>query len=301
MPLWRPSLGQSGWSPRLRRLYSKATKPLMSLPDGSVEIFRERAYQPGVPATLPKGCLRDIPAISRWFECDWSNGKVWRFKTSYLSPFGETTVPIEVTQRDEITSGDHETRFLQQESHLAYFIEWCGMQAREPSSANERNPGTIRLYLAQASLSDLPTALKKDLPTPKLVESAGRGDVYNSNIWIGVAPTDTPLHKDPNPNLFVQLAGRKVVRLYEPSMGMEIFRAAQMRIHGTASASFRGAEMMQGAEKQVLEDLVWSKDAESPLEAHLESGDAIFIPKGWWHSIKGIGEGLTASVNWWFR
>jgi len=30
-------------------------------------------------------------------------------------------------------------------------------------------------------------------------------------------------------------------------------------------------------------------------------GDALFIPKGWWHSIKSVGIGVTASVNWWFR
>ncbi|KAF2234820.1 Clavaminate synthase-like protein [Viridothelium virens] len=301
MPLWRPSLGPDDWIPLLRQFHSKAAKPLVSLSDGSVEVFREHAFRPAVPAILPKGSLHNLPAVSRWFERDRENGEIWRFNTSYLSPFGKTMVPVEVTQSNKLPSGDLETKFLQQEAHLTDFIEWCEMQAPGPNGTDQRDPGTIRLYLAQASLSDLPGTLRKDLPTPGIVESAGRGDVYNSNIWIGMAPTDTPLHKDPNPNLFVQLAGRKVVRLYEPSVGMEMFRAAQMRTHDTASASFRGAEMMQGEEKKALEDIVWGNDAENPLEAHLNSGDAIFIPRGWWHSIKGVGKGLTASVNWWFR
>jgi ribosomal protein L16 Arg81 hydroxylase len=41
-----------------------------------------------------------------------------------------------------------------------------------------------------------------------------------------------------------------------------------------------------------------SADTEgSGYEAHLEAGDGLFIPKGWWHSIKGVGEGVTASVS----
>jgi ribosomal protein L16 Arg81 hydroxylase len=63
--------------------------------------------------------------------------------------------------------------------------------------------------------------------------------------------------------------------------------------------------MMQGQERILLEQAVWD-DADSDgtnnvqdegYEAHLEAGDGLFIPKGWWHSIKGIGEGVTASVS----
>jgi hypothetical protein len=66
----------------------------------------------------------------------------------------------------------------------------------------------------------------------------------------------------------------------------------------------RGEEMMQGKEKEVLEDVVWNSrnDVSGECwEAELSSGDGLFIPKGWWHSIKGVGTGMTGSVNWWFR
>jgi len=33
----------------------------------------------------------------------------------------------------------------------------------------------------------------------------------------------------------------------------------------------------------------------------LEAGDGMFIPKGWWHSVKGVGKGIIGSANWWFR
>jgi len=171
-----------------------------------------------------------------------------------------------------------------------------------PPSAHKLPTATI--YIAQASLADLPREMRAALPTPDLVLKAGKGDVYDSSIWLGQAPTYTPLHKDPNPNLFVQLAGRKCVKLYAPKAGNRIFSEVQEIIGGQGTASMRGEEMMQGEERRVLEKVVWEDDGDEGRdgwEAELESGDALFIPKGWWHSIKGVGEGINGSVNWWFR
>lgn len=132
---------------------------------------------------------------------------------------------------------------------------------------------------------------------------AGKGDVYDSSIWLGNSPTYTPLHRDPNPNLFVQLAGKKVVRLFPPHVGRSIFAKVQEQIGGSASETMRGEEMMQGAEKKALEVEVW-KSADggearnAALEAEMGSGDGLFIPKGWWHSVKSFGEGMTGSVRY---
>lgn len=59
---------------------------------------------------------------------------------------------------------------------------------------------------------------------------------------------------------------------------------------------------MQGQERALLDEMVWSVPVSAGsdgagYEAHLGAGDGLFIPKGWWHSIKGIGEGVTASVS----
>jgi hypothetical protein len=93
--------------------------------------------------------------------------------------------------------------------------------------------------------------------------------------------------------------------LFAPNIGLGIFDRVQEKIGGRASASMRGEEMMQGKEKQVLEEAVWGEGLDEELgecwEAELGSGDGLFIPKGWWHSIKGVGSGMTGSVNWWFR
>lgn len=161
--------------------------------------------------------------------------------------------------------------------------------------------GLPGLYIAQAQMVDLPQQLRDDLPTPKLVLKAGKGDVYDANIWIGTPPTFTPLHKDPNPNLFVQLSSSKKVRIFEPRKGQAIFAAVRRKIGASPTAAFRGEEMMQGRERVELKEAVWDPANLDGHEVTVRPGDALFIPKGWWHSIKSEGNGLNASANWWFR
>jgi len=139
--------------------------------------------------------------------------------------------------------------------------------------------------------------MRADVPTPAFVTKAGRGDIYDSSIWIGLAPTHTPLHKDPNPNLFAQLAGRKIIRIFEPAVGTEIFSNVQRRLRAHGAAAIRGEEMMVGPERTLLDEAVWNDEMGAlGYEAVLNAGDAIFVPKGWWHSVKGVGDGVVGSV-----
>jgi hypothetical protein len=127
---------------------------------------------------------------------------------------------------------------------------------------------------------------------------AGKGDIYDANIWMGIPPTYTPLHRDPNPNLFVQLASSKLVRLFKPDTGGAIFRNVQQKIQSRASATLRGNEMMEGPQRVALEDAVWNRpESIEGYEVVVRPGDALFIPQGWWHSIKSIGADVTASVR----
>lgn len=65
----------------------------------------------------------------------------------------------------------------------------------------------------------------------------------------------------------------------------------------------RGEEMMMGPERSELERAVWGPQADigddngRGFEVTVGRGDALFIPKGWWHSIKSVGMDITASVS----
>lgn len=282
------------------RQWTSCTLP--SLPrfrSADLETFRRQAFNVGRPYIFPKGTLIPMPATTRWFKHH--DGKA-TLNDAYLKPHGSAIVPLEITG-----SSSSVPEFARVERPLAQFLELVAHQQRTYQDLQVGEDPGAGVYLAQCSLNALPLELQSDIPVPELVSAAGKGDVYDSSIWIGLAPTYTPLHKDPNPNLFAQLAGKKVVRLFEPRIGLDLFSTAQRRVGGHGQASLRGEEMMQGEEKRQLESIVWgSKDVvqqnpELGFEAALDAGDALFIPKGWWHSIKGVGEGVVGSVNWWFR
>lgn len=286
-----------GWSasPRsFRCLHTPSLQwqPVLVLEDGGIETFRRDAFLADKPVIMPPGCFGDLPAIQNWFRPSKKHNQAYELNQSYLEQFAEALVPLELSSMTHF--GEQDVSFKRSEAPLSVFLRWA-----ESADACSRQ----RLYLAQASFSDLPTRMRDDLPTPEIVSHAGRGDVYDTNLWLGVAPTYTPLHRDPNPNLFVQLVGRKVVRLLPPEVGREIFSNVQAALGRNASEIFRSDEMMQGEEKRLLEDQIWGDDcvkAGSAIPGHevfMNSGDGVFIPKGWWHSIKGVGTGITGSVS----
>lgn len=283
-------------------------RPLQVLHDANIDRFREGCFTPEVPAVLPRRHFRDLPAVERWFRPS-SIPNVPRLNTNYLEQHGaHSFVPLELTQLpsepatpNQVSREKSDSDFRQFHAPLSLFLQWMRTAETQPQST--------RLYLAQCQLLDLPPALRDDFPIPDLVARAGKGDVYDTNVWIGHPPTYTLLHRDPNPNLFVQLAGRKVVRLLAPDDGHALFALVRRRLGKSGdrgAAVFRGEDMMQGQERLLLEQAVWGNseskaadDASGPegYEAHLDAGDGMFIPKGWWHSIKGVGEGVTASVS----
>ncbi|KAB8201170.1 hypothetical protein BDV34DRAFT_203316 [Aspergillus parasiticus] len=274
--------------------------PLKILDDASIENFRKEHFIPELPIVLPRRHFRDLPAFGRWFQSSPSEPNASRLNTAYLEQHGaDALVPLELTQPSTEPDND-DISFRQFHAPLSLFLEWMRTAEEQPQS--------IRLYLAQCQLSDLPQTLRGDFATPELVSQAGNGDVYDTNVWIGYPPTYTPLHRDPNPNLFVQLAGRKVVRLIGPDDGQVLFASVRRQLGRSGNreaAVFRGSEMMQGRERTLLEKEVWDEGLDTAsserkyvgYEAQLEAGDGMFIPKGWWHSIKGVGNGVTASVS----
>ncbi|KAL4921105.1 hypothetical protein BDW62DRAFT_174956 [Aspergillus aurantiobrunneus] len=286
-------------------------RPLDVVEDAGIKTFREGYFTPERPVLLSRRSFCDIPAYERWFFHSSAKPNTSRLNNEYLAAHGaDAVVPLELTQSQSQNSESKDSEnglnlsFRKFHAPLSLFLQWIH-EAESPSQAQSH------LYLAQCQLLDLPQVLRDDFPTPTIVAEAGKGDVYDTNVWIGYPPTYTPLHRDPNPNLFVQLAGRKTVRLLAPRDGQVVFSHVRGQIGRSGSreaAAFRGEEMMQGRERALLEQAVWNDVENKQLgracerfEAELEEGDGLFIPKGWWHSIKGVGESVTASVNWWFR
>ncbi|KAH7414264.1 hypothetical protein DE146DRAFT_30297 [Phaeosphaeria sp. MPI-PUGE-AT-0046c] len=274
----------------------------------------EKAFEADTPLRM-KRMFEDLPAYQKWIsqieesleDPDVPRSKFRRgskqtsltvkttLNNEYLEQFGDMSVPLERSEQHP----QNGTTFDRFDAPFSFLLEFMKAKA---------GPTNYRLYLAQHSLSDLPEAMRADLPTPDIMKSlGGKGDIYGSSLWMGKAPTRTPLHRDPNPNLFVQISGRKTVRLMRPEVGKELYEKVRAMYNKSGgSANLRGEEMMQGEEFNALERAVWGdKSSERGqsmgVEATLKKGDGLYIPKGWWHAVRGEGKGPIISVNWWFR
>lgn len=311
----------------------------------------------GVDQHAAKGGRDVLPAASRWFISETATAPATL--SPYLAQFSMALFPYEIMCAPRFSGSDGSGDALDSfcawldsspgDGGLRPGLASLVRHHRSSSAADEQKPAPeqrllqlhaplallfealrynqeaaaeplTQLYIAQASLADLPAALREDVPTPHLVRLAGRGDIYDTSLWLGIEPTYTPWHRDPNPNLFCQLGSGKTVRLSPPAAGEQIFRQVQAELArnaasaaATVHARIRGEEMMQGLERRPLHDAVWTGTRAtatsmpvvpaSMQEAHVEPGDMLFIPKGWWHSVKSArADGrLNASVNWWFR
>jgi hypothetical protein len=346
--------------------------------------------------------LNTIPAITNWikpYPKQTDRRLIGKFDLNYehFHNHGHVTVPIERTVWADKSKKKWDVKSFERfEAPLAFFLEWTKRRLAEPETfcPNES------LYIAQCPIDWLPKALQDDLPAPiycvqkndEITAKVGKHEVMtglgsslthteDSSIWMGIPPTETPLHKDPNSNFLVQIAGRKTVRLMKPGNGEVLLgyakRTIAMREHaqgfgGRLDVSMRGEEMMVGPERRLMSDLVWDtgcsgldhkvddlddigesveghngheNDAANPRPtAHVEDnatkpdlraeicsadetthsstrdqetsddlliwevdlapGDALFIPRGWYHSVRSTGDdrgGINVSANWWFR
>ncbi|KAL8702417.1 MAG: hypothetical protein Q9201_004418 [Fulgogasparrea decipioides] len=171
----RPSLAYGRGTLSDRSCELSTWRPVQRLKDSTLETFREAAFHRSLPAQLPPKTFKNFPASTKWFrEAEPA------FNSSYLGQFGDPMVPMELTRPE--SHNYKGAQFERADAPFSIFLAWAAQ-----ADANSLQ----RLYVAQAPVDALPKPLRDDLPTPELVAKAGKGDIYNANIWLGIAPTCT--------------------------------------------------------------------------------------------------------------
>lgn len=216
------------------------------------------AFLDGKEAMVLEGAVTGWPALEKWRRLD------------FWVPWLSRLIPIEVSPEEggqrALTIGDF----------LAEYIA--------PSIRN--SPGARLGYLAQHLLFDHIPKLRKDFDIPNFCPT-----VTQANAWIGTSSTVTRLHTDGYDNCFVQVCGFKFVILVPPSDNHLVYPYDDCATSVKCNHSH--------------------VDAESPdLKLHplyalasqrvvvLGPGDCLFIPKGWWHYVRGLTPSISISLTW---
>lgn len=123
----------------------------------------------------------------------------------------------------------------------------------------------------------------------RLPERCARARFVSMRLWVGPAGITTSLHHDLPDNLFVQVRGRKRVILIPRAQGGDCYR------HGPFSAVPNFSRV--DAENPDFERFPRFRRV-TPLTGEVGPGEALFIPRLWWHHFRSIEPSI--SLNVWY-
>jgi len=111
---------------------------------------------------------------------------------------------------------------------------------------------------------------------------------YQAYLWFGQANNQAQLHCDMPNNVFVQVRGKKLVRLCSPEQSDLVYP-----VEGSMSSVSKILDL----DNCDLSEFPKFSEAEF-LEFTLEPGDVMFIPTGWWHQVNSLDTAISVSF-WW--
>jgi lysine-specific demethylase 8 len=131
---------------------------------------------------------------------------------------------------------------------------------------------------------ELPPALRADVLWPAL---CGRARWSQSTLWFGPEGIVSPMHFDVPDNLYVVVQGRKRFTLVPPRDAWNVHPHALLS--GQAQYARADPERPEAEPRYA---------GAHPWVAEIGSGDALYIPRFWWHHARGLER--TLAVNFWW-
>jgi len=147
-------------------------------------------------------------------------------------------------------------------------------------------PGAQSVYVGSMPANDCLPGFAADNPMPLVTSGAG------PRIWLGT-PSNISAHYDTFDNLACVVAGRRRFTLYAPELISKLYIGP---IDNTMSGPPVSLAASSGAEGHFpLFEAI--RDQAQTIE--LEAGDALYLPKLWWHQVESLSP-FNGLVNYWW-
>ena len=175
--------------------------------------------------------------------------------------------------------------FVEFPSFMKFFEERYGKRLE---GNNEPDPPQELIYLAQ---NDIFPELLEIIDIPSLCNNLGEGKLYSTMIWIGPYGCISPLHFDPLDNILMQFVGEKKVFLCP--YNAQVYAGSDGNQPNTSPLD---------PEADMSNDIVQMYPSIQDITfgvATLKAGDALYIPKKWYHYVRTVE--TSVSINTWFR
>jgi hypothetical protein len=150
------------------------------------------------------------------------------------------------------------------------------------------HPGARSVYVGSVPTGDYLPAFAAANPMPLAAYGAG------PRIWLGTA-ANISSHYDTFDNLACVVAGRRRFTLYAPELIGKLYV-------GPLDNTMSGPPVSLAASAAAANDKqfpLFEEIRDQALKAQLEPGDALYIPKLWWHQVESIAP-FNGLVNYWW-
>ena len=240
------------------RLTSPAPQPLARIPAPPVGDFAEAHVTPARPVVL-----RGLTGV----DASFSRCTIDHLREAFPD------VPVTTARvRNGAVVMDDDRGLVHEKSTFSTFLAALDAGDRE--------------HYLTTRLAELPLALRLDLAPPPYCADAPWQD---ANLWIGAPGIVSGLHRDLADNLHVQISGRKRFLLVSPRQSACVY--PNSLFDGVPNGSRVDLEQPDLERFPRMGRLAITV-------AELEPGDAVYIPRGWWHQVRTLE--LSVSVNFWW-
>jgi hypothetical protein len=257
------------------------------MPHGPTEIAGSDLHPARFQQELVHGCR---PVVIRGLVSAWpivaaarESGRAMR---DYLAAFdaGERVEVFignpEIRGKYYYNSGLQGFNFERRLTKLMEAVD-CVLQAVE-------HPGTPSVYVGSVTATHCLPGFAAGNPMPLVPNGIG------PRIWLGTA-ANISSHYDTFDNLACVIAGRRRFTLYAPELIGKLYIGPIDNTMSGPPVSL-AASAPDGSDDQFP---MFEAIRDQALCAELEAGDALYLPKLWWHQVESTAP-LNGLVNYWW-